>query len=141
MARPRRTLPPGAKRYILDQARTGLSETRIAEGLGLDYKSWKRILEDDPEAKEVWDQALAIERDRLVEKLHELATDGNLNALRLMLASRHGIHESNATGESAGDQAKININLPSSLTANEYQRIMGGHAQLEPDPVEGEGGE
>lgn len=139
MARPRRTLPPGAKRYILDQARTGLSETRIAEGLGLDYKSWKRILEDDPEAKEVWDQALAIERDRLVEKLHELATDGNLNALRLMLAARHGVHESNANGET--EQSKVTINLPSSLTSNEYGRLVSGGASLEPESSGGNGSE
>jgi len=39
----------------------GVSEVDIAAALGLTFKTWKRIRDEDPDAKAAWEEARAIE--------------------------------------------------------------------------------
>ncbi|MDZ7750006.1 MAG: hypothetical protein U5K43_15485 [Halofilum sp. (in: g-proteobacteria)] len=116
MARPRRGLPRGARDYILAAAENGpLRETAIARGLGLHYDTWRRILRDDPDAAALWKEALAHERDNLVEKMYHRAAEGDVQAGRLLLAVRHGMRENAGAGDDSG-RGGVTINLPPSMS-------------------------
>lgn len=124
MPRPRRHLPPGARDYVLSCAEgAALSETKIARALGMTFKTWRRILKDDPDARALWDEALAIERDTVVQKLYERAQEGDVAAARFLLGSRHGLRENGTTDADSGRSA-VTINLPGALSAQQYARLI-----------------
>jgi hypothetical protein len=88
-------------------AANGALETSIAAALGLDAKTWRRIRDEDPDTRAVWEEARTIERDRLVGSLFRQALgapaeyDGQGNVVRaeqppvptaamFLLKARHG---------------------------------------------------
>lgn len=134
MARPRKSLPPGARRLILAQAENGLAETKVCEALGLNWQQWKKLLAEDEATQKLWEEALAIERDRIVQAMHSQALDGDMQAARFLLAARHGLRENAAQeGES---KPNVTISLPPSLTKGEYERLRQGTNSLAPSTPE-----
>ncbi len=107
MARPRKTLPENGLAIVRTLAANGALETSIAAALGLDAKTWRRIRDEDPDTRAVWEEARTIERDRLVGSLFRQALgapaeyDGQGNVVRaeqppvptaamFLLKARHG---------------------------------------------------
>jgi hypothetical protein len=124
MPRPRKTLPSGARSHILRCAEdAALQPTKICRALGLSYKVWTRILRDDEDAQALWTEAKAIERDSVVGKMYSLAMEGDVQAARFILGARHGLRENGATDGAEG-RSSVVINLPASLDANTYRRLL-----------------
>ena len=92
------------------------------------FDTWRRILKDDADAKALWDEARATERDQLVSKLHERALEGDVQAGRLLLAVRHGMRE-NATTDADSGRGGVTINLPSSMSEAQYRRLFENDEQ------------
>lgn len=123
MPRRRKRLPPGARAHILECAESGsLAETKVARALGMGYSTWKRIIRENDDAAALWDEALAIQRDRLYESLFDAAREGDIRAARLLLGARHGIHEQG--GSDGGSGPRVTINLPGSVSPKEYERLV-----------------
>ena len=132
MPRPRRHLPAGARDYVLQcAADRALSETAIARGLGMSYATWKRLLRDNKDAQALWREALATERDNVLQKLFERSMEGDTGAAKFLLAARHGLSENNGKDADSG-RGNVVINLPSPVTAAQYKRMV----QVEPDALE-----
>lgn len=123
MARPRRNLPTGARDFIMSQAESGaLQETKVARGLGLSLEIFRRIREEDERAAALWREAMAAERDALVQRLYERAQEGDVKAASFLLGARHGLRE-NDSGD-AGARSSVVIQLPASMSAEQYKRVM-----------------
>lgn len=137
MPRPRKHLPPGAREFILTAAEDGaLSETKICRALGIRFRTWRRILRQDEDAKALWQEAMAVERDAVVQKLFERAMEGETAAARFLLGARHGLREQGDTGGDSGRSA-VTINLPGSMSRAQYAKLI----QVEPEALEhGDGG-
>jgi len=61
IGRPRKTPPENAVEIIKTTASKGCSEKTIAGALGVSFDVWIRFKEENPELKEAYDQARAIE--------------------------------------------------------------------------------
>ena len=80
-------------------------------------------LTSEPEVQEALDRGRAKEHDPLVAKLHELAMEGNVTAVIFALMARHAYREGEAP-EGGSTNVQVNINLPSAMTPEEYQRMV-----------------
>ena len=69
------------------------------------------------------DRGHANEHDRLVAKLHDLAMEGNVTAVIFALNACHAYLEGEAP-EGSSTNVQVNINLPSAMTPEEYQRMV-----------------
>lgn len=135
MPRPRKRLPAGAREYVLQCAEgAALAETKIARGLGMGFATWRRILKTDPDAQALWTEAKAVERDTIVQKLYDRALEGDVQASRFLLGARHGLREQGAA-EGAEGRSSVTINLPGSMSAAQYKRMVS----VEPEAVEHDG--
>jgi len=105
------------------QAESGaLKETTVARGLGLSLQVFRRVLRDDPDARALWDEALAVERDTIIQRMHTLAMEGDQKAAQFLLAARHGLRERNEdNGDSGG---RVVIQLPGSMSESQYERMI-----------------
>jgi len=150
MARPRKTLPPGGLDTIKRLAAYGVQETVIAAALGMDAKTWKRIREEDPEAKAAWEEARAAEQDALVGSLFRQAIgapaehdeDGNVIRAELspfapagmfLLKARHGYRD-NGPGDAGEARAVVHINLPAPLNPEQFARLIETTPAVLPPP-------
>src|SRR5690242_12148930 len=88
--RPRKTLPANGLDVIRRLASNGCNEVAIAAALKMDVSAWRRIREEDPEARAAWQEARAIEENKLAGKLFEAAMNGNVTAAIFLLKARHG---------------------------------------------------
>lgn len=76
-----------------------------------------------PEVQEALNRGRAKEHDQLVAKLHERAMQGNVTAVIFVLKARHAYREGEAP-EGGSTNVQVNINLPSAMTPEEYQRMV-----------------
>lgn len=104
----------------------GKSEIEIAKALRLSFPTWKRIREEDPKAYSAWAAGRAEEEVHLVEKLKEAVTDKSINAIPCMflLKTRHGYRENSPIDQKDQQGAQININLPASLSIDQYSKLI-----------------
>ena len=133
MPRPREKLPPGAREYLMKMAGNGLRESKAAAVLGLKLKDFRRIIAHNPDAKDLWLDALAIERDRLLDALYDRALEGDSKAAQFLLAARHGL--SDKTPQTAGERVNITFQLPAAMDASEYLKALQP-VQTEPERIE-----
>ncbi|ORE86039.1 hypothetical protein ATO7_12118 [Oceanococcus atlanticus] len=99
-----------------------LAETKIARALGMSFRTWRRIVREDADAKALWAEALAIERDAVLGRMYQYAIEGDVQAAKFMLAARHGLREQGAGGEDG--RSSVTINLPGALTSKQYERLI-----------------
>ena len=139
MARPRKTLPAGALDLIREAAANGVAETRLAKALKMDFQTWKRIREEDPAAKKIWEEAKAIEHDKLTGRLMDIALDADnpqsAVACMFLLKSRHAYRD-NGPIDSSTDGPRVNLvfNLPAPLSGDAYRRLVEVHPEALPSP-------
>ncbi|PKR60072.1 hypothetical protein [Thalassospira lohafexi] len=128
MARPYTSLPPGAKRHLESMAENGLlSESRAASALGMPFDQFKRVVADDADSKKIWENALSIERDTLLENLWALATSGDRQAAIALLAARHGFDEKKP---GSGNNVTVNFSFPAALGDDEYMKTVEAHKKM-----------
>ena len=124
MARPRRHLPPGARDFIMSVAESGaLQETKVARGLGLSLDNLRRIVREDEHAAALWREAMAVERDAIIQRQYERAMEGDSRAATFLLAARHGLREQDG-GDAGQKGGNITIQLPGSMTEAQWRRML-----------------
>lgn len=123
MGRPFERLPPGAKAHLEAMAASGLlSESAAATALGMPLDQFRRVIRDEPKSKAIWDTAMAIERDRLLDALFKQAVGGDVKAAQTLLAVRHGITEKAPERGSGG--VSITFQLPAALDPSAYLKTI-----------------
>jgi hypothetical protein len=137
VGRPRKTLPANGLDTIRSLAANGVNEHALAAALGLDYSTWRRIRDEDPEAKAAWQEARAIEENRLAGKLFEQAMTGNVTAAIFLLKARHGYRDIGPAEGDGGVKVGVQINLPGSLKPEDYAKLVSVHGPVvDAKPVE-----
>jgi len=132
MARPFTQLPSGAKNHLLSMAANGmLSETKAATALGMPLDQFKAVIADHKPSREIWENALSVERDALLGKLWSLAEGGDRQAATTLLAVRHGLTEKQPTGGGGG--VTVNFTLPAALDPSEYMKTVQAVQKSLPD--------
>lgn len=144
MGRPRKTLPPTGIATIRRLAANGVQETVLAAALGLDMKTWRRIRNEDPEAKAAWEEARALEQDTLVGALFRQAIGApaefddagnkvraeqapNAPAAMFLLKARHGYRDIGPVDGGAENRVAIVVNLPGALQPDQYRKLVEVH--------------
>ena len=123
MARPFEKLPIGAKRHLEAMAGNGLlSESAAAAALGMPLNELRRVIRDHNPSKAIWENALAIERDNLLQALYDKAAGGDTKAAQTLLAVRHGLTEKQPQG--ASERVSVVFNLPSPMSPAEYLKAV-----------------
>lgn len=123
MGRPFEKLPPGSKNHLESMAANGLlSESAAATALGMPLDQFRRVIRDHKASKEIWENALAVERDALLGALYNRAVEGDTNAARTLLATRHGMSERQPQGDS--ERVQVTFNLPPALDPEQYMKAI-----------------
>lgn len=123
MGRPRKYLPKNGVEIIRDCASRGVKETELAQALGLSYPTWCRIRREDPEARDAWEEAKAVEADKLVGKLYEKAMDGDSASAMFLLKARHGYRD-HGPADASESGVNITLALPPALDPERYQKLV-----------------
>jgi hypothetical protein len=100
-----------------------VKETDLARALGMDFRTWARIRDRDPDAKAAYQEAKAHERDQLVGKLFEAAMGGNITAAIFLLKARHGYRDIGGV-PAEGNRVAITFNLPAPLQPEQYEKLV-----------------
>lgn len=123
MARPYEKLPPGAKQHLEAMAANGLlSESAAATSLGMPLDQFRRVVKEHSGSRQIWETALAIERDNLLAALYSRAVGGDTKAASTLLAVRHGLSEKQPQG--ASERVSVVFNLPSAMDPTEYLKAI-----------------
>jgi|SRR5690554_1541755 len=121
--RPFEKLPAGARNHLESMASNGLlSESAAATALGMPLDQFRRVISEHTPSKEVWENALAVERDQLLGALYTKAIEGDTKAAQTLLAVRHGMSEKQPQG--SADRVNIVFNLPSAMDPAEYAKAI-----------------
>jgi len=132
MARPFTKLPPGARDCLEAMAAsTGLKESTAARALGMPVGQLRKVIKVNPEAAELWEDCLSIERDALLERLWNRSKEGDVQASKFLLAARHGMSEQRPPDKS--ERVNIVFNLPAAMDPAKYLEAMQPAALPEPD--------
>ena len=116
MGRPRKNLPAKALDVIRQAASNGVKEVDIAKALGVDFRTWRRISDEDPEAREVYREAKSIEEGKLVGVLFDKAVNKQDSVAAIfLLKARHGYRDQGPTDGGDDGRPTININIPAPL--------------------------
>lgn len=123
MARPFEKLPAGAKRHLEAMAESGLlSESAAATALGMPLDQFRKVIVEHGPSKQIWENALSIERDQLLASLYDRAVGGDTKAAQTLLAVRHGMTEKQPKG--ASDRVSVVFNLPPAMDPAEYLKAV-----------------
>ena len=123
MPRPYVKLPAGAKTHLEGMAQSGLlSESTAARALGMPLSQFRAVIRDHLPSKEIWDNAMAIERDVLLDSLFEKAKAGDIKAAQTLLAVRHGLSEKAPTGQA--ERVSVVFNLSQAQSADDYIKTL-----------------
>ncbi len=136
MARPRKKLPSGGHETIRNMAANGAKETEIAAELGLNWRTFRRIKNEDEAAADALAEGRAREHDELVGLLLGKARQGDAPSAMFLLKARHGYREQ-GPADGAGEGARVQINLPTSTSPDQWERMVN----VTPGKVEGSGNE
>ncbi len=136
--RPRKHLPAHGLHIIRGMAENGASEVEIAKALGMNFRTWRRLRDEDPVARDAWAEARGIEEGKLVGKLFQQAIEeNNTTAAIFLLKARHGYRDVGpADGGDAGPRVNLTFNLPAPLNGDQYRRLVEVHPEALPAPGE-----
>ena len=132
MARPWTRLPPGARDALEAMAATsGLKESTAAAALGMPLREFRRVIRKHEESREIWEDALSVERDALLSRMWNKAQEGDVNATKFLLSARHGMSEQRP--EKAERGVHITFQLPAAMDPAKYIEAIQPAALPEPD--------
>lgn len=114
---------------VVDACRRGVSEVRIARSLGINYRTWMRLRDEDERIAGAIAESRKIEEDELVAVLLDKAREGETTSLIFALKSRHGYRDQGTPQAAADARVNVVINLPAaSASAEDYARTIDGTA-------------
>ena len=129
--RPFEKLPPGARDHLERMAENGLlSESAAATALGMPLHQFQRVIANHPASKKIWEVAMSIERDKLLDALYDKARSGDVKASQTLLAVRHGLSEKAPTG--SGDRVQVTFNLPPAMDPADYMKAIEARQEALP---------
>ena len=120
MGRKKIKLPSNGLDIIRNLAERGVRETDIARALGMSFKTWKRIKDENDEARETLEEARQIEENKLFGILYEKAMKGDTVSAIFLLKSRHGYKE--GADQVNANQVNVKITLPGSMDPEDYRK-------------------
>ena len=132
MPRPRIRVPVSAEAVALDLATRGeLTQRRLCEEIGVNQRTWRRIVQRDEKALEIYEAALDVQRDLLIQQLMtkalfgDKAAPGDKVSAMFLLKSVHGLRDHGEQAPSTKpDRISFNVNvLPPSMTAEQYNKL------------------
>lgn len=133
MARHFTKFPAGARAHLERMAEHGLlSELAAATALGMPLPEFKDVIANHQTSRKVWENALSIERDKLLEALYDRAVNGDTAAAKTLLAVRHGLSEKDPGGHGGG--VVLNFNLPAAMSAKDYLEAITVEPEALPAP-------
>ena len=125
MGRPFVQLPRGARQHLEAMAAHGLlSESAAATALGMPLAALRNVIADHAPSKRIWEDALSIERDALLQALYSKAVEGDTRAAQTLLAVRHGLTERQPQ-QAAQAGVQVVFNLPAAMTPEAYAEMIG----------------
>jgi hypothetical protein len=95
-------------------------------------REFRRVIRDHPDSREVWENALIIERDALLGHLYERSAGGDPKAAQTLLAIRHGLTEKQPAATAA---PSVVINLPGAMDAAQYLQALQPQPPQLPEDV------
>ncbi|TXM65875.1 hypothetical protein FV226_24320 [Methylobacterium sp. WL12] len=118
-----------------------MREIDLARALGVSFKTWRRIREEDPAANEAWVEARAVEEGELVGLLMREARgvpaefDENGKQVRaerppypaaamFLLKTRHAYRDNGPADGAADTGPRIVINLPGPMSRDEWSKSL-----------------
>jgi CRP-like cAMP-binding protein len=132
MARPFEKLPAGAKNHLESMAANGLlSESAAATALGMPLSEFRRVIGEHKPSTAIWNNALSVERDKLLAALYNRALEGDTKAAQTLLAVRHGMSEKQP--QSNSERVSVVFNLPAAMDAAEYMKAVKVEQERLPD--------
>jgi transposase-like protein len=112
---------------VMDACRRGVSEVRIARSLGINYRTWMRLRDEDERIAGALAESRKIEEEELVAVLLDKAREGETTSLIFALKSRHGYRDQGTPQTAADARVNVVINLPAaSASAEDYARTIDG---------------
>jgi hypothetical protein len=116
-------------------AANGLRESTAAKALGMRLLDFRNVIRNNEYARDLWEDAKAIERDKLLDTLYNRAIEGDSKAAQFLLAARHGLTDK--TPDSAGERVHITFQLPAAMDPEKYLEALQVHHHLPtPKPEE-----
>jgi hypothetical protein len=137
-------LPPTALATVAKMAATGWSEKAIARALGCDFKTWKRLLSDEPLLADAYDQGRETEHQELYSLMMKAARKpGRIGerACEFLLRTRHGYgaDQEAAAGLVAFIIPKLSPEEREALLEARRQRMLPQGPTIECEPRETNG--
>jgi hypothetical protein len=130
MPRPFQKFPAGARSHLERMAENGLlSELAAATALGMPLDQFKEVIANHARSRKVWEDALSVERDKLLAALYDRAVNGDSRAATTLLAVRHGLTEKAPGGGGGG--VTVNFQLPAAMSAKDYLDVI----TVEPEAI------
>lgn len=130
--RPPVTLSDDAIDAAADALRSGVAETKVARALGVNFRTWQRLREEDDRLADAGAEAKKLEEEELVGVLMEKARKGEVVPLLFALKARHSYRDQGPAGPGWVSNSNVTINLPPSMSSDEYRRMIDitpvGHA-------------
>jgi hypothetical protein len=102
----------------------GCSHIQIARAIGLDAKTLRERLKDDPAAAEAFNAGKSEEEGVLVGLLRRKADQGDTVSAMFLLKSRHGYRDRGDTDTGSQSGVQVTISLPGPLPAEQYAKLI-----------------
>lgn len=110
---------------VLEACRRGVPETRIARGLGVNYRTWMRLRAEDERLAGALAETRKMEEEELVSLLMDKARGGELSAIIFALKGRHAYRDVGQPVGATEQKVNVVINLPAAkATAEDYMLTM-----------------
>ncbi|MEJ0010177.1 MAG: hypothetical protein WDN72_06505 [Alphaproteobacteria bacterium] len=120
---------------VIAACRQGVPETKLAEALGINYRTWMRVREEDERIADVLAEGRKIEEEELVSLLLDKARNGDLTATIFALKSRHGYRDMGTPGGGVEQKVNVIINLPApAASEEEFSRMINVTPEAETWP-------
>lgn len=127
-------IPDDAVPIVIDACRRGVPETKLAQALSINYRTWMRVRVEDERVAEVLAESRKIEEEELVTLLLDKARNGDLTATIFALKSRHAYRDIGIAVGGVEQKVNVTINLPSpAANEQEFARIIEVSAGKEDD--------
>jgi hypothetical protein len=124
MGRPRTKLHAEDYLKIEDLAARGCSHTAIARAIGVDAKTLRLRLKDDPGAAAAYADGKSEEEGHLVAVLRKKADEGDAVSAMFLLKARHNYRDRGDPDTSSQPGVQVTISLPASLDPAAYARLI-----------------
>ena len=126
MGQPRTKLHTEDYLKIEALAARGCGHTAIARAIGIDAKTFRARLKDDPDAAAAYGDGKSEEEAHLVSLLRKKAEEGDAPSAMFLLKSRHNYRDRGDVDDSNQPGVSVQITLPGPLDPTTYAKLIEG---------------